>query len=169
MTFNKMRIILFGVMTTVLSCFSSCSEKCSYQEPIEDILINDWDSNTIPLHGKVYSFKKGTNFRELIDSFEVSIIERNPAQPNCLVCSLGDKKPTHENDIRLILDDMLLYDISNITLSWFVDNRHWTMGGPMEYCIVSSLSVNGHVSRKTIFSGRLLFSQKYVRRLKKLR
>ena len=75
--------------------------------------------------------------------------------------------PTHKDDIRLVLDDTLVYDISNITLSWFVDQKHWTMGGPREYCIVSSLKVNGRIVRGTIDVGYLRFPREYARVLKR--
>ena len=75
--------------------------------------------------------------------------------------------PTHKDDIRLVLDDTLVYDISDITLSWLVDQRHWTMGGPREYCIVSSLKVNGHVVKGTMHSGYLAFPREYARILKR--
>ena len=76
--------------------------------------------------------------------------------------------PTHKDDIRLVLDDTLVYDISDITLSWFVDQRQWTMGGPREYCIVSSLKVNGHVVKGTMHSSNLAFPREYARVLKEL-
>ena len=145
----------------------SCTKRCRYQDPIEDLLVMDWGTRPLPHHGKVYSFREGTLFTELIDSFELSIIERNPARTNWIVCSLGEKKPTHRCDIRLTLDDSLTYDISNITLSWFIDQKHWTMGGPREYCIVSSFKVNGKIVHNSLHSGRLAFPQKNVRILKK--
>ena len=77
------------------------------------------------------------------------------------------EKPTHKDDIRLVLDDTLVYDISDINLSWFVDQRHWTMGGPMECCIVSSLKVNGRIARDTIGVGYLKFPREYARVLKR--
>ena len=76
--------------------------------------------------------------------------------------------PTHKDDIRLVLDDTLVYDISDITLSWFVDQKHWTMRGPREYYIVSSLKVNGRIVRGTIDVGYLRFPREYARVLKEL-
>ena len=41
------------------------------------------------------------------------------------------------------------------------------MGGPREYCIVSSLKVNGHVVKGTMDSGYLTFPREYARVLKR--
>ncbi|KDR53869.1 hypothetical protein [Hoylesella loescheii] len=161
-----MKVFIFIITVTIVVCVS-CTKRCRYQDPIEDLLVMDWGTRPLPHHGKVYSFREGTLFTELIDSFELSIIERNPARTNWIVCSLGEKKPTHRCDIRLTLDDSLTYDISNITLSWFIDQKHWTMGGPREYCIVSSFKVNGKIVDNSLHSGRLALPQKYVRIIKK--
>ena len=161
-----MKVLIFIITATIFLCVS-CTKRCRYQDPIEDLLVMDWGTRPLPHHGKVYSFREGTLFTELIDSFELSIIERNPARTNWIVCSLGEKKPTHRCNIRLTLDDSLTYDISNITLSWFIDQKHWTMGGPREYCIVSSFKVNGKIVDNSLHSGRLAFPQKYVRIIKK--
>ena len=77
------------------------------------------------------------------------------------------EKPTHKDDIRLVLDDTLVYDISNITLSWYVNYRQRGMTCPREYCIVSSLKVNGHVVKGTMHSGYLAFPREYARILKR--
>jgi len=44
-------------------------------------------------------------------------------------------------------------------------NGQW--GGPREYCIVSSLKVNGHVVKGTMHSGYLAFPREYARILKR--
>ena len=160
-----MKSIIFVFIT--ISALSSCKGECKYDEPIEDFFVTHWEE-ALPKHGKVYSFKAGTNFIAPIDSFNLPVIERIHGYPDWISFTLIGKKPTHRNDIRLVLDDILVYDISDITLSWFVNQRQWTMGGPREYCIVSSLKVNGRIVRGTIDVGYLRFPREYTRVLKEL-
>ena len=159
-----MKSIIFVLIT--IAALSSCKGECKYDEPIEGFFVTHWEE-ALPRQGKVYSFKAGTNFTAPIDSFNLSIIERIDVYPDWISFTLRGKMPTHKDDIRLVLDDTLVYDISNITLSWFVDQKHWTMGGPREYCIVSSLKVNGHVVKDTTHSGYLAFPREYARILKR--
>jgi hypothetical protein len=60
------------------------------------------------------------------------------------------------------VDDTLFYDISKQKLS-MVKLSYWTMGGPMEWSVVSSLSVNGHDDENPTPEGSLSISNKYVR------
>ena len=159
-----MKSIIFVLIT--IAALSSCKGECKYDEPIEGFFVTHW-KEALPRQGKVYSFKAGTNFTAPIDSFNLPIIERIHGYPDWISFTLRGKMPTHRNDIRLVLDDTLVYDISNITLSWFVNQRQWTMGGPREYCIVSSLKVNGHVVKDTTHSGYLAFPREYARILKR--
>ena len=160
-----MKSILFVFIAIIT--LSSCKGECKYNDPIKEFFVTHWEE-ALPRHGKVYSFKAGTNFTAPIDSFNLPIIERIHGYPDWISFTLRGKMPTHRNDIRLVLDDTLVYDISNISLSWFVDQRHWTMGGPREYCIVSSLKVNGRIVRGTIDVGYLRFPREYARVLKEL-
>ena len=157
---------VFFVLFAIIA-LSSCKGECNCNEPIEGVLVTNWERFPYPNHGKIYSYKAGTNFTEFIDSFDLTIIRENLTRTDWTTCYLTKEKPTHKDDIRLVLDDTLVYDISNITLSWFVDQRHWTMGGPMEYCIVSSLKVNGRIVRDTIGVGYLKFRREYARVLKR--
>ena len=159
-----MKSIIFVLIT--IAALSSCKGECKYDEPIEDFFVTHWEE-ALPRHGKVYSFKAGTNFTAPIDSFNLPVIERIDVYPDWISFTLRGKMPTHKDDIRLVLDDTLVYDISNITLSWFVNQRQWTMGGPREYCIVSSLKVNGYVVKDTTHSGYLAFPREYARILKR--
>ena len=159
-----MKSIVFVLITSI--ALSSCKGECNYNEPIKEFFVTNWQEN-LPNHGKVYSFKAGTNFTDPIDSFNLPIIERIDVYPDWISFTLRGKMPTHKDDIRLVLDDTLVYDISNITLSWYVNQRQWTMGGPREYCIVSSLKVNGHVVKGTMHSGNLAFPREYARILKR--
>ena len=160
-----MKSILFVFIAIIT--LSSCKGECKYNDPIKEFFVTHWEE-ALPRHGKVYSFKAGTNFTAPIDSFNLPVIERIHGYPDWISCTLIGKKPTHRNDIRLVLDDTLVYDISDITLSWVVDQRHWTMGGPREYCIVSSLKVNGRIVRGTIDVGYLRFPREHARVLKGL-
>ena len=138
----------------------------TYDEPIEGFFVTHWEE-ALPKQGKVYSFIAGTNFIAPIDSFNLPIIERIDGYPDWTSCTLRGKKPTHRNDIRLVLDDTLVYDISDITLSWYVNYRQRGMTCPREYCIVSSLKVNGHVVKGTMHSSNLAFPREYARVLKR--
>ena len=159
-----MKSIIFVLIT--IAALSSCKGECKYNDPIKEFFVTHWEE-ALPRHGKVYSFKAGTNFTDPIDSFNLPVIERIHGYPDWISFTLRGKMPTHRNDIRLVLDDTLVYDISNISLSWYVNQRQWTMGGPREYCIVSSLKVNGHVVKDTTHSGYLAFPREYARILKR--
>ena len=162
-----MRRNVIVVSLVALLALSSCKKVCDYRQPIEDLFVTNWDSLPLPNRGKVYSFKAGTHFTELIDSFDLPIIERNPAHTTWITCSFGTRKPTHENDLRLMLDDSLVYDISNVIISRILDQRRWTMGGPTERCVISSLNVNGHLSKEIVRAGQLAFPREYARVLKR--
>ena len=157
---------IISVLITI-AALSSCKGECKYNDPIKGVFVTNWERFPYPNHGKIYSFKAGTNFAEFIDSFDLTIIKENLTRTDWTICYLTKEKPTHKDDIRLVLDDTLVYDISNITLSWYVNQRQWTMGGPREYCIVSSLKVNGHVVKGTMHSGYLVFPREYARVLKR--
>ena len=51
---------LFFVLITI-AALSSCKGECKYDEPIEGFFVTHWEE-ALPRHGKVYSFKAGTNF-----------------------------------------------------------------------------------------------------------
>ena len=160
----NMNWLLYAIIC--LLWFSACTkEQCRYEDPISDIYILNWNSLPIPKSGVAYIYKRDTHFTELIDTVRFYAIARGIADSTDLDCILSSNKLNYLNDIRVVLDDTLACDISNITLSWFVDNRHWTMGGPMEYCIVSSLAANGNITRDTAYSGSLAFPQKHMRNL----
>lgn len=156
---------VFFVLITIIA-LSSCKRECNYNEPIKEFFVTNWQAN-LPNHGKVYSFKAGTNFTDPIDSFNLPIIERIDVYPNWISFTLRGKMPTPKNDIRLVLDDTLIYDISNITLSWYVNYRQRGMTCPRECCIVSSLKVNERVVNSTMHSGYLAFPREYARVLKR--
>ena len=160
-----MKSIIFVLIT--IAALSSCKGECKYDEPIEGFFVTHWEE-ALPRQGKVYSFKAGTNFTAPIDSFNLPVIERIHGYPDWISFTLRGKMPTHKDDIRLVLDDTLVYDISDITLSWFVNQKQWTMRGPREYGIVSSLKVNGRIVRGTIDVRYLRFPREYARVLKEL-
>ena len=160
-----MKSIIFVLITSI--ALTSCKGECKYNDPIKGVFVTNWERFPYPNHGKIYSYKSGTNFTDFVDSFDLTIIKENLTRTDWATCYLTKEKPTHKDDIRLVLDDTLVYDISNITLSWYVNQRQWTMGGPREYCIVSSLKVNGHVVKGTMHSGYLTFPREYARVLKR--
>ena len=159
-----MKSIIFVLIT--IAALSSCKGECKYNDPIKEFFVTHWEE-ALPRQGKVYSFKAGTNFTDPIDSFNLPVIERIHGYPDWISFTLRGKMPTHKDDIRLVLDDTLVYDISNITLSWYVNYRQRGMTCPREYCIVSSLKVNGHVVKGTMHSGYLAFPREYARILKR--
>ena len=146
---------------------------CMYKEAMQVWIPNcrniriELGDRPIPNKGVAYIYKKGTNFAELIDTVRFYALARGITDSTILTCILNSKRLNYLNDISVVLDDTLKYDISDIKLSMFVDNEHWTMGGPWEYCIVSSLTANGHVVHDTVYSGSLAFPQRYVRIVKK--
>ena len=161
-----MKRCLFVLICLLL--FSACIKKlCKYEYPIDAIYVLNWGERPIPNKGVAYIYKKGTHFAELIDTIRFYALARGITDSTILTCILNSKRLNYLNDIRVVLDDTLKYDISDIKLSMFVDNEHWTMGGPWEYCIVSSITANGHVVHDTVYSGSLAFPQRYVRIVKK--
>ena len=160
-----MKSIIFVLIT--IAALSSCKGECKYNDPIKGVFVTNWERFPYPNPGKIYSYKSGTNFTDFVYSFDLTIIKENLTRTDWTTCYLTKEKPTHKDDIRLVLDDTLVYDISNITLSWYVNQRQWTMGGPREYCIVSSLKVNGYVVKDTTHSGYLAFPREYARVLKR--
>ena len=54
-----MKSIIFVLIT--IAALSSCKGECKYDEPIEGFFVTHWEE-ALPKHGKVYSFKAGTNF-----------------------------------------------------------------------------------------------------------
>ena len=161
-----MKNLIFAIVGLFL--FSTCTcKKCRYNAPVKGIFVLDWFSHPKPNKGIVYMFKKDTHFSVLIDSTKSFVITRCYPDSSTLACLFQSKQVNNQMDIRLILNDTLIYDISNITLSWVVDYRHWTMGGPTEHCGVVSLRVNGKNIYDTLRVGELAFPQKYARILKR--
>ena len=136
-----MKNLIFAIVGLFL--FSTCTcKKCRYNAPVKGIFVLDWFSHPKPNKGIVYMFKKDTHFSVLIDSTRSFTITRCYPDSSTLACLFQSKQVNHQMDIRLILNDTLIYDISNITLSWVVDYKHWTLGAPTEHCSVVSLRVN---------------------------
>ena len=161
-----MKNLIFAIVGLFL--FSTCTcKKCRYNAPVKGIFVLDWFSHPKPNKGIVYMFKKDTHFSVLIDSTRSFTITRCYPDSSTLACLFQSKQVNHQMDIRLILNDTLIYDISNITLSWVVDYKHWTLGAPTEHCSVVSLRVNGGNVYDTLRVGELAFPQKYARILKR--
>ena len=73
----------------------------------------------------------------------------------------------HRHDVRLVLDDTLYYDISEVKLAWVKDERYWVMGGPMQHSVMSSQVVNGHHTDGKAIEEELSVPHEYVRLQKK--
>ena len=112
-------------------------------------------------------YKKNTHFTEFIDTVNFIVIKRGRVDSTELACLLYTKKLNHLNDIRVVLDDTLVYDISNIGIEKFLDTRRRGMWGPIERDIIPSLLVNGCVTRDTTVPGELAFPQKCGRIIRK--
>ena len=54
-----MKGIIFVLIT--IAALSSCKGECKYNDPIKEFFVTHWEE-ALPRHGKVYSFKAGTNF-----------------------------------------------------------------------------------------------------------
>ena len=161
-----MKRCLFVLICLLL--LSACIKKqCKYEYPIAEIYVLNWSPRPIPNKGVAYIYKKGTHFAEPIDTIRFYALVRGITDSTILTCILNSKRLNYLNDIRVVLDDTLEYDISNIKLSMFVDNEHWTMGGPIERDIIPSLLVNGYVTRDTTVPGELAFPQECGRIIRK--
>lgn len=160
-----MRSVILAIIGLFL--LSACTNKRSaYKRNISGIFLTHWDSHPLPIKGTVYIYKKNTQFKELIDTVKVYAITRG-GDTTDLACLLYTKKLNHLNDIRVVLDDTLVYDISNIEIEKFLDTRRWGMCGPIERDIIPSLLVNGYVTRDTTVPGELAFPQECGRIIRK--
>ena len=161
-----MKRCLFVLMCLLL--LSTCIKKrYKYEYPIAEIYVLNWGDRPIPNKGVAYIYKKGTHFTELIDTIRFYALARGITDSTNLACILNSKKLNHLNDIRVVLDDTLVYDISNIVIERFLDTRRRGMWGPIERDIIPSLLVNGCVTRDTTVPGELAFPQKCGRIIRK--
>jgi len=161
-----MKRCLFVLMCLLL--LSTCIKKrYKYEYPIAEIYVLNWGDRPIPNKGVAYIYKKGTHFTELIDTIRFYALARGITDSTNLACILNSKKLNHLNDIRVVLDDTLVYDISNIVIERFLDTRRWGMCGPIERDIIPSLLVNGYVTRDTTVPGELAFPQECGRIIRK--
>ena len=161
-----MKRCLFVLMCLLL--LSTCIKKrYKYEYPIAEIYVLNWGDRPIPNKGVAYIYKKGTHFTELIDTIRFYALARGITDSTNLACILNSKKLNHLNDIRVVLDDTLVYDISNIGIEKFLDTRRRGMWGPIERDIIPSLLVNGCVTRDTTVPGELAFPQKCGRIIRK--
>ena len=161
-----MKRCLFVLMCLLL--LSTCIKKrYKYEYPIAEIYVLNWGDRPIPNKGVAYIYKKGTHFAELIDTIRFYALARGITDSTNLACILNSKKLNHLNDIRVVLDDTLVYDISNIVIEKFLDTRRWGMWGPIERDIIPSLLVNGYVTRDTTVPGELAFPQECGRIIRK--
>ena len=161
-----MKRCLFVLMCLLL--LSTCIKKrYKYEYPIAEIYVLNWGDRPIPNKGVAYIYKKGTHFAEFIDAIRFYALARGITDSTNLACILNSKKLNHLNDIRVVLDDTLVYDISNIGIEKFLDTRRRGMWGPIERDIIPSLLVNGCVTRDTTVPGELAFPQKCGRIIRK--
>ena len=161
-----MKRCLFVLISLLL--LSACIKKqCKYESSIDEIYVLNWGDRPIPNKGVAYIYKKGTNFAKLIDTIRFYALARGITDSTNLACILNSKKLNHLNDIRVVLDDTLVYDISNIVIEKFLDTRRWGMWGPIERDIIPSLLVNGYVTRDTTVPGELAFPQECGRIIRK--
>ena len=161
-----MKRCLFVLMCLLL--LSTCIKKrYKYEYPIAEIYVLNWGDRPIPNKGVAYIYKKGTHFTELIDTIRFYALARGITDSTNLACILNSKKLNHLNDIRVVLDGMLVYDISDIGIEKFLDTRRWGMCGPIERDIIPSLLVNGYVTRDTTVPGELAFPQECGRIIRK--
>ena len=161
-----MKYIIVAIIGLLLLSTCTCS-KDKYRKEISGIFILHWDFRPIPQRGIVYMYQKNTHFTEFIDTVNFIVIKRGRVDSTELACLLYTKKLNHLNDIRVVLDDTLVYDISNIGIEKFLDTRRRGMWGPIERDIIPSLLVNGCVTRDTTVPGELAFPQKCGRIIRK--
>ena len=161
-----MKYIIVAIIGLLLLSTCTCS-KDKYRKEISGIFISHWDFRPSPQRGIVYMYKKNTHFTEFIDTVNFIVIKRGRVDSTELACLLYTKKLNHLNDIRVVLDDTLVYDISNIVIEKFLDTRRWGMCGPIERDIIPSLLVNGYVTRDTTVPGELAFPQECRRIIRK--
>ena len=157
----------FFVLMCLLLLSTCIKKRYKYEYPIAEIYVLNWGDRPIPNKGVAYIYKKGTHFAELIDTIRFYALARGITDSTNLACILNSKKLNHLNDIRVVLDDTLVYDISNIVIEKFLDTRRWGMWGPIERDIIPSLLVNGYVTRDTTVPSELAFPQECGRIIRK--
>ena len=117
-----MKYIIVAIIGLILLSTCICP-KDKYRKEISGIFISHWDFRPIPQRGIVYRYKKNTHFTEFIDTVNFIVIKRGRVDSTELACLLYTKKLNHLNDIRVVLDDTLVYDISNIGIEKFLDTK----------------------------------------------
>lgn len=159
------RVLIYLIILSLSACKE---DKCNYGRAISVIKITHWDSRKMPKHCMVYTYKLNSDYSKIIDSLQIDNIRRGYDDSTSLLCIPDKEKLNYQYDISIILDDTLIFNISQFKLSWVKDGRQWGgIGGPMEYCIVSSVNVNGYTSNDTTKAGELAFSHNFIKTKKR--
>ena len=124
-----MKILLFTLL--VIFLLVSCSpSKCSIYDTLSYIYIDKWEHKSIPQKGMLYI------------SGRKSFIGQKDSIP-VITCEIERNELYYINDFYLVLDDSIVYDISDIRRETREDREHWGMFGPSVSCVVTSMKVNG--------------------------
>lgn len=140
---------------------------------ISTVIIKGWKSTQAPRHAMVYAYRSNSGFVNPIDSAPISSFEissdhvrysEDTVNMPRLECHLNDIecKIDHKHDIRIVVDDTLIYDVSNQEVSE-VEGPEWVMGGPMKWTVVSSSNINSHYYDEKTGVGTLMVLYKFGR------
>ena len=136
-----MKILLFTLL--VIFLLVSCSpSKCSIYDTLSYIYIDKWEHKSIPQKGMLYiSGRK--SFIGQKDSIPVINIFTDELDSTYITCEIERNQLYYINDFYLVLDDSIVYDITDIRRETREDREHWGMFGPSVSCVVTSMKVNG--------------------------
>ncbi|GAA3784598.1 hypothetical protein [Flavobacterium ginsengiterrae] len=132
----------------IVFLFSSCQQQlnCDQEDNISNSFSfdkkNNYDDKTEyrPKKGKLYFFKKGSKNNQHFKSLDLKVANIINKQLNIFFKNPPDHL-TAKYNYRMILDDSLMYDITNIKMK--IDTAGRTMGGFAMGCKVMSFEVNG--------------------------
>lgn len=132
------------LLLLLLACLLyACSvSKCNMYDTLSYIYIDKWEHKSIPQKGMLYiSGRK--SFIGQKDSIPVINIFTDELDSTYITCEIERNQLYYINDFYLVLDDSIVYDISDIRRETREDREHWGMFGPSVSCVVTSMKVNG--------------------------
>ncbi len=148
------KLISFLLLFSILSCKKNCDE---YTD--SSIAIYDWKYDWKPKKIEIKEYKKGSLFEaELPVNYDTVIckllddIELDGTKQ--LIIYIKDDsffpfKMSSNYDYKLILDNKIIYKISGMESELLIDNKHHTMGGSMQSCVLKQIKINNKILKNS--------------------
>lgn len=145
--------ISFIFLFSIFSCKKNCNEYID-----NSIQIYDWKYNWKPKKIGVKKYKKGSFFKEELSAmYEKSsciiIDDIDLDGSKQLIININDNsffpfEISSKYDYQIVLEDSIIYEISDMESTLFIDEKHHTMGGAQESCVLGQIKVNGKLIKK---------------------